>query len=305
MHLSRDLHAELLVANTVRAAFYGAPAACLLRIPFVWHRRDFWLGAAPPYVPWLDTAVKRCLCAAATRLISNSEATARRHPCQHKVAVIPNGIEIQRFDPLLDGAPFRQAHGIASDLPVVGTVGRLSPGKRQDLFVRILADVQKAVPDVWAVVTGGAIFGEDAYATKLRHLAEASGIARRLVLTGQLPDPVHALAAMDIFVQPGEPEAFGLVNIEAMAMAKPVVAFRHGALPEIVVDGETGILVAPGDEAAMAEAILRLLHDPELRTRMGKAGRARVEKHFTIERVAEQVSEVFSRTLERPSSRNR
>jgi L-malate glycosyltransferase len=118
-------------------------------------------------------------------------------------------------------------------------------------------------------------------------------------LTGQLKDSVGALAALDLFIQPGDPEAFGLVNVEAMAMAKPVIAFNHGALPETVINGETGLLVDAGDEAAMAAAAVDLFRNSSLRVRMGQAGQARARTCFTIERVVAQVTEVIYAVIEK------
>jgi glycosyltransferase involved in cell wall biosynthesis len=295
MRTARDIRAALLVTNTVRAAFYTAPAARLAGIPFVWHRQDFWLGESRPRYPWVDSAVKSLLCAAAARLVASSAATARRHPCGRKITVVPNGVEVRRLDPATDGIPFRRAHGIADEVLIVGTLGRLCPLKGQERFLRVLARVQAAVPGVWGVVVGGALFGEHDYATNLYRLARELKVAQRAVFTGQIDDPAPALAAMDVFVQPGDPEAFGLVNVEAMAMGKPVVAFRHGALPEIVVDGQSGILVEPGPhgEAAMATAVVRLLQDRDLRARLGRAGRERAVDRFAIERFVAQLSAVF------------
>jgi glycosyltransferase involved in cell wall biosynthesis len=287
--------AVLLVANTVRAAFYAALAAQLTGIPLVWYRHDFWLGESAPRYPTIDTALKHLLSTASIRLICNSMATAQQHPCQHKITVVHNGIEIQRFKPTMSGIPFRQAYSIPVDVPLLGMVGRLSHVKGQDRYLRVLAQVQAAMPGVWGLVVGGAIFGEDDYSNRLYRIAQELRIDQQLVFTGQLDNPVPALAAMDIFVQPGDPEAFGLVNVEAMAMAKPVVGFKHGALPEIVVNGQTGLLVDSGDEAALTAAIVHLLRNPPLRLHMGQAGRAHTMEHFTIERVVAQVSEVFQR----------
>jgi glycosyltransferase involved in cell wall biosynthesis len=98
---------------------------------------------------------------------------------------------------------------------------------------------------------------------------------------------------MDLFVHPGDPEPFGLVNLEAMAMGKPVVAFAHGALPEIVDDGKTGLLVPPRDERAMAEAVTTLLGNPARRIVMGRTGRTMAEKRFTARRVARELEIVL------------
>ncbi len=292
--LARDLRVSALVANTVRAALYGALAARLAGLPFLWYMRDFWLGEGKPRHLWLDKLGKRWLCAASARVIVNSHATASHLPCGAKVTVIHNGIEVERFVPM-DGTAFRKRYGIPFAAPLVGTVGRLRPWKGQDRFLRLLARVRETRPEVWGVVVGGTPFGvEDDYPRRLRRLAERLGVAGQVVFTGQLADTRPALAAMDLFVHPGEPEPFGLVNIEAMAMARAVVAFAHGALPEIVADGETGLLVPAGDEVAMTEAVLRLLNDPQRLRVMGEAGRRRVVKSFHIERTVEAMEACLS-----------
>lgn len=176
-------------------------------------------------------------------------------------------------------------------------VGRLCAIKGQARLLRLIARIAQDIPETWGVFVGGSIFGEDDYQTHLQQLAYDLGIAQRVVFTGQLNDPTPALAAMDVFVQPGDPEAFGLVNVEAMAMAKPVVAFAHGALPEIVVEGETGLLIQPYDEAAMAEAIIALLHEPVRRIAIGQAARTRVETYFTITRTVREVETVLETIL--------
>lgn len=289
---ARKIQACAIISNTVRATFYTALAAKLVRIPFVWYMRDFSLGEGQPRYPWMDTLLKRILCASATVIIANSHATAASLPCPTKTTVIHNGIEIARFDPMLDGASFRREHNIPASVPVVGTMGRLRPWKGQDRLVRAMAYVRKQVSDAHTLIIGGSPFGEvDDYVARLHRLAQNMGLP--VTFTGQLSDPRSALAACDIFVHPGDPEPFGLVNIEAMAMSKPVIAFAHGALPEIVVAGETGILVAPGNETALSEAIISLLDDPDMCKRLGKAGRNRALEQFSIEEVVNQVSDIF------------
>ena len=295
--LAQEINAALLVANTVRAAFYGALAAWMACVPFVWHMRDFWLSEARPHHLWADRLGKRLLCAAG-RVIANSHATAAHLPCRDKVTVVHNGIEVERYDPMMDGTPFRQRYGIPLNAPLVGTVGRLRPWKGQDRFLRTLARVREAVPGIWGIIVGGAIFDQpDDYPQRLRRLTAELGLADRVVFTGHLDDVRPALAAMDLFVHPGDPEPFGLVNLEAMAMGKPVVTFAHGALPEIVVDGETGLLVKPGDEAALAEAVVTLVRDPARRTAMGRAEQRRAQTHFNAQRMAAQVMAIYEQVL--------
>lgn len=287
--VARKIGARILIANTVRAALYAAPAARLIQAPFVWYMRDFWLSESRPRRLWVDYLVKQLLCRAAVRVIANSEATARHLPCREKVMVIYNGVEVEHYDPQIEGQPFRRHYGIPQQALVIGMVGRLRPWKGQDCFLRVLARVQKKVPEVWGIVVGGTPLDEgETYPRQLRQLAHSLGLEHCLIFTGQLEDVRPALAAMDVFVHPGDPEPFGLVNIEAMAMSKPVVAFTHGALPEIVADGETGLLVHPGNEQAIANAIVTLLENRDLRTRLGRAGQQRVQSRFTVERMVKE-----------------
>ena len=296
--LTSTIGARALVANTVRAAFYTAPAARLARRPFIWHMRDFWLSESRPRRPQLDTWGKRLLCVAAAHVIANSQATARHLPCPDRVRVIYNGIEVDRYDPLMEGTPFREAHGIPRDVPLVGTVGRLRPWKGQDRFLRVLARVRRIREDVWGVVVGGTPFQvEDDYPQRLRLLARELGVADQVAFTGHLEDVRPALAAMDVFVHAGDPEPFGLVVVEAMAMAKPVVAFAHGALPEIVADGETGLLVPPEDEEALAAALDSLLADSSRALRLGRAGRTRAATRFTATRMAQEVMSLLEESV--------
>jgi len=304
--LAREIGAALLHANTIRAAFYAGLAARLTGVPFIWHMRDFWLSETRPRRPWADRLGKRLLCAAAARVIANSHATAAHLPCQDKVTVIHNGIEVEQFDPAMDGAPFRRRHGIPLDALLVGVVGRLRPWKGQDRFLRVLACLRERVPEAWGVIVGGTPFGvEDDYPAQLQRLAAKLGLTDRAVFTGHLDDVRPALAAMDLFIHPGDPEPFGLVNLEAMAMGKPVVAFGHGALPEIVADGETGLLVPPGDEAGLAEAVVALLRDPARRAAMGRAGRQRVKASFSARETAQHVAQVYEELLSRCRRRGR
>lgn len=296
--LARQVNARALVANTVRTALYAAPAARLAHTSFIWYMRDFWLSEARPRHPWADRMGKRLLCTAARQVIANSYATAAHLPCNSKVAVVYNGIEIEQYDIAMDGKPFRRQYGIPYEASLIGMVGRLRPWKGQERFIRMLARLREESPDVWGVVVGGTPFGsEDGYPQRLKQLAARLELADHLVFTGHLEDIRPALAAMDVFVHPGDPEPFGLVNIEAMAMGKPVVAFAHGALPEIVADGETGVLIPPWDEEAMGRAILSLLEARERRQALGAAGRERVQRMFTAAKMAGEIAALLERVL--------
>ncbi len=297
--LAHQIEAQAIYANTVRAALYAAPAAKLARRPFLWHMRDFWLSETRPRYVWADTAVKQLLCLSATQVIANSHAVAQHLPCAGKTAVVHNGIEVGKFDPARDGRPFRTQYAIPDGVPVVGMMGRLRPWKGQIPFLHMAAHILQQQPASYFVIVGGTNFAvEDDYPQQLQNLVQELGISERVIFTGALDVVQLPLAALDVFVHPGEPEPFGLVNIEAMAMARPVVAFAHGALPEIVQDGQTGLLVPPGNIPALAEAVIALLDNPQKRQQMGCNGRSRAETHFTIQQTAQEIDRLLHLTIQ-------
>jgi len=238
--IAQGIGAVLLHSNTIRAAMYTAVTAQTTKLPFIWHMRDFWLSETIPNRLWLDRWGKRWLCNAATVVIANSHAVAAQIPCAQKVRVVHNGIDLERFGETsaLSAAEtavsptFRHQFNIPLDVPLVGTVGRLRPWKGQDRFIRIAAEIAKSIPSAHFVIVGGSPFQvNDGFEKKLHQLAAKHNLTNRITFTGHLQDVGSALRALDIFVHAGAPEPFGLVNVEAMAMGKPVVAFAHGALP--------------------------------------------------------------------------
>ena len=296
--IAKTINARILHANTIRASLYTAVAAKHTRIPFIWHMHDFWLSENEPQQKWLDSRGKWMLSQMATVIIANSQATATHLPPSEKLVVVHNGIDLAEFDLAIDGRNFRQQHNIPHNQPVVGMMGRLRPWKGQTTFLNIAAQISQTHPQTRFLVVGGNPFTtQDAYAAELRQIAQDLQLTDKITFTGQITDVQSALTAMDIFVHPGAPEPFGLVNIEAMAMQRPVVAFAHGALPEIVVDGETGLLIPPNNINTMAAQITTLLDDKEIRMRMGENGRKRIETHFTIQQTVTKITEIYEQIL--------
>ena len=293
--LAKKTNADYLHANTVRAALYTSIAAKLARRPFIWHMRDFWLSEDKPAHLWLDNIGKRALIASAKHVIVNSNAVAQQLPVSDKIGVVHNGIDMSQFDPKRDGSAFREKFDIPGDVPLVGMVGRLRPWKGQQHFIQMAQLVKERIPNVWFVIVGGAVFSDDdTYLQQLQRLSQQLGLENQLVFTGQLNDVQAALAAFDLFVHPGDPEPFGLVNVEAMSMELPIVAFAHGALPEIVVHNETGLLVPPHDVSELATAVSTLLNDSNLAKRLGTAGKIRADQHFDIACTVKKFEEIVN-----------
>lgn len=229
----------------------------------------------------LPRAVQRALVAPlrlATVVIANSQGTARwatgnAPGLARRTRVVYNGFD---FPPV---APRREG---ARPLQLV-LVGRLNPRKGPDLAIDAVAQLAAGC-DVELTIVGDAFRGYEWYADELRQLAAARGVAERVHFTGFAADVTAAYAAADIVLVPSRVEPFGNVAVEAMAAGRPVVAARVGGLPEIVSDGETGLLCEPGSATDLASAVRRLADDRPLADRLAAAGAASVRDRFGMDR---------------------
>ncbi len=185
-------------------------------------------------------------------------------------------------------AQFRAMLCLDSDTPLVGTVCRLAPQKGVAHALRAFSQVANRHPAAHFIVAG-----DGPLRAELMRLTESLGLGARVHFLGWRDDPHNVIAALDVLMGPSYWEGFGLVLLEAMALGVPVIASRVSAIPEVVVDGETGILAAPGDEDTLSSALSLLLGDPDLAQAMGAAGRARLEARFTAERMVAGVRAVY------------
>jgi glycosyltransferase involved in cell wall biosynthesis len=186
-----------------------------------------------------------------------------------RLRTIFNGIDQERF----------QFTGPRPGGPVLA-VARLSPEKDVANLIRAAAIGVQRDPDLRVEVAGAG-----PCRVELGRLVEDLGLAGRVSFLGEVPDIPGQLARSAIFVLPSRSEGISLTLLEAMACGLPVVATRVGGTPEVVLDGQTGLLVPPGDPAALADAILRMRRDDETARRMGEAGRRRVERDFGVRRM--------------------
>jgi len=222
------------------------------------------------------------------------------------IAIAPCGVDTRRFTP--DG-PAEQREGRRR----IATIGRLVPRKGVDTVVRALALLhERGVDDVELLIVGGGKDEDEPELRRLRALAEELGVADRVVLRGQIPQPElpALLRSLEAVVCTPWYEPFGIVPLEAMACGVPVVASCVGGLIDTVVDGVTGLHVPPQDPEATAQALQRLLEDPERARAFGRAGRRRVTERYTWARVAASTEAVYrsaiagsSRTASRLRSR--
>ena len=191
-------------------------------------------------------------------------------------------------------AAVRAEFGVPAEAPLLLTIGRLDPQKGHLDLLAALRQVAAALPTVHLIVAGAPQQASADYEQALRAAAAAPELAARVHWAGHRDDVPVLLAACDIVVQSSHWEGFGLVLVEAMAAQRPVVATAVSAIPEVVRDGGTGLLVPPHDPHALARALLQLCGDPERRARLGAAGAARVQAHFTAERMVRETLAVYA-----------
>ncbi|MFB9070452.1 glycosyltransferase [Citricoccus parietis] len=211
-----------------------------------------------------------------------------------RIRIVPCGVDAGAFAPPVDAGPRRAA----GDPVRLVALGRMVERKGVDVVVRALAQVPRAC----LTVAGGpdrAVLNEDPEARRLLALAEEYGVADRLTLTGRVgrDEAARLLASADIVTCTPWYEPFGIVPLEAMACGRPVVGSAVGGLLDSIDDGTTGLLVPPRDVDATATAIRRLTEDPELAACMGRAGRERVQRLFSWERVAELTEKAYREAL--------
>lgn len=205
-------------------------------------------------------------------------------------SVISLGIELERFSP---ATPDRlRAELRLRDERVVGTVGLLRPQKGHDHLIRAAAQVVREEPDVVFVVVGDGELRDE-----LRRQVQEQGLGGRFFLLGQRDDVPHLLSGFDVFALSSNYEGLCLAVAEAMAMEKPVVATAVGGVRESIVPAETGLLVPPGDPDALAEAILRLLRDPEEARRLALAAGERARRLYSLDPMIEATTALYRRLL--------
>ena len=213
-----------------------------------------------------------------------------------EVHVLPPGISLEVFDPSSHNkSEVRGELGIPENVVLVGMAGRMTPGKGHEEFLKAAKDlIGSSGLNLRFLIIGSASYGEEAYETKIRELADELDLSKAVQFTGFRKDIPRLLSALDILAFPSHEESFGLALLEAMAMKLPVVASGNAGVLDIVVDGETGTLVRPKDYKSLADGIMGLARDPEIREQYGSAGRKLVEKSFSIQSVVERLEKYYS-----------
>lgn len=199
-----------------------------------------------------------------------------------KIRIIPHGVDINALKPSRE----RHSHNAVR----IVWVGRIASNKGLNVLLRAVKILKNEFRN-FELLIAGEVWENDYYQELVRY-KDAMGL-HEVRFLGFIENLTHFLQQGDIFVMPSFEETFGIVNLEAMACGLPVVASAIGAIPEIVVESETGYLVPPGDTEALADKLRPLIRDAKLRRSMGRNGRRRAESNFSLEDMCKSILKVY------------
>lgn len=273
---------EILHTHLVHADFHALPAGRLARVPVLVSTkhgfnafRDGKAFAAADRAVGALADVQIAISAGLARYLAESEGFDAA-----SFEIVHYGIVAGPEPPPLPGAPR------------LAVVGRLIPIKGHDVLFRALAGARERVPGLTLEIAG-----EGPLEPELRATAARLGLGDAVQFLGRVAPATPVLERAEVIVVPSFGEGFGLVALEAMERGRPVIASAVGGLPEIVDDGRTGLLVAPGDAAALADAIVALADKPALAASLGAAGRVRALDAFSQERCTERIEALYGAAL--------
>jgi glycosyltransferase involved in cell wall biosynthesis len=285
-------HVDVVHTHNPHAMIYGAPAASLARAKSVHTKHGMNPDAARRL--WLRRTAATLVDAYVAVTPELAKVAAERSECEpSRIHVVPNGIDSARFAPDASArARVRAELGIPGDSWLVGTVGRLAPEKDQALLIRAMAPLLDERRQLLIV-------GDGPERAALEAARTATWRAEFCHLIGARGDVAPYLAAMDAFVLSSRTEGLPLGLLEAMATGLPVVSTRVGGIPDLIRNGDNGMLVPAGDEKALLRELVALAGHPTAGLKLGRAGRETVLAGYSLSSMAERYEELYEQVIGR------
>jgi len=285
---------DVVHTNTATTPTTGVSAR-LAGIPHIWHLREMFADDFPQLWRYFASFMLHF----ANKILCVSTPIMGQFRSDPKVEVLYNGLDISEFN--LDNSSikaWREKLGVSDRTRLVGVASRISPWKGQDIFLQACALLKIKAKNVHYVVIGDAFKGNEHLIHRLKEYVRTNNLDEDVTFTGFLYDPKSLIAALDVLVLPSSrPDPFPGIVLEGMALEVPIVATNIGGSAEQVEHGVTGLLVPPRDAESMANAILEILKDADLQQSMGKAGRERVIKEFSLNRVCGRLEDLYGRLI--------
>lgn len=303
-----DLHnviqqsnADIVHANSLWTMQFLALAARLTRRPLVTSIHAFPIIHSP-LKRMIFSVIKRLTVRQVQKTIVVSRALAAAVLNANIVRpkdleIIANGIDLKRYRSPVVEQTWRATNRLPESCFLIGTVGRIHPGKGQELFLEAAVKVLSHTSTAVHFVVIGQEFRTElenlGFSRRLAAQAQRLGIADCFHIIGFQEDMISAYAALDIVALPTYEETFGMVVLEAMAMGKPVIASATGGIPELVTDGLTGLLVKVGDYNGLAQSMLKLVNDPDYGAALGAAARNHALTHYDLQASIRSLARVY------------
>jgi glycosyltransferase involved in cell wall biosynthesis len=287
-----DIH--LIHANTYPAYLYCMSPGVRAKIPLICHVLNI------RRIHWKNLFLYRLAGIISKRMVAVSEACKKNLLLAHihpsKIVTIYTGIDQTKFKELKGESTIRKELGLQDNDRIIGLFGQPIPEKGHRYFIEAAAYVTQVFPDTKFLIVG--YLFDSKYQKELNSMVKKLKLQDKVIFTGWRDDIPEIMSSLDVMAHARiTPEPAALVLMEAMAMAKPVVATSTGGTPELIKEGVNGYLVPPKNSKAMAEAILSLLRDPEKAESMGKAGRLRFESHLTLDKHIQEIEKLYDETL--------
>lgn len=300
LRLMREFRPHIVHTHTAKAGTLGRLAARFARVPVVVHtyHGHVFHGYFSPSKTKIFLAIERWLARGADRLLTVSEQVRRELldlgiGTPEQLTVLPLGLDLDRFLACEKvRGELRAELGARPDTPLVGIVARLVPIKRHEWFLAAAAKVVEKYPNCQFL-----LIGDGERRQELEALVRQLGLTSQVRFLGWRSDLERIYADLDFVALTSANEGSPVSLIEAMAAGRAVVSTRVGGAPDIVADGTAGLLVPPGDAAALAEAFTTLLADPQRRSHMGQAGRQRVYPAFSAQRLVQDMDQLYASLL--------
>jgi glycosyltransferase involved in cell wall biosynthesis len=262
--LIRRKRVDVINTHLTTASLLGATAGRITGVPVVAH---------------VHAADSKTFFQFADYLVAVAQGVAQHLLAQgvpaEKIHLLYYGIDLERYAHALPIAEAKRRLGLSPETRTVGIVGSLIERKGHRFLLRALHQIDPQTGPIHAIFAGEGVLEEN-----LRSMAASLGLSERVHFLGFRRDVMEIVSALDVFTLPSLKEGLSIAVMEAMALRRPVIATNIAGMPEVIHDGETGLLIPPGDVDALAQALLRLLSDPPFAERLAQNGRQLLEQHF-------------------------